>query len=386
VACLAAALCAAPATSPCSAGEPAAGEREIDQLIAQLGSDSFEAREAATRKLMEREDAIPALRKALKSSDAEVAHRAGQILDALARKENERAFARFADLAKNGAADQAVERFVRRARWNDEKACWKALADLANRLTELERKTYGKASLPDYKALTREDFSQFLRECNLTAVAPRGAAPEQGERHLVLRAEEIAPGADIMFTLLALSGGAKVRGVNRSIIFAGGSVEAGHTASGSLILCDGDVTADYFINSLVIARGTIHCRSSALNSRLISCGEVRYKDAKDLRDTKVVEKEAKPLGLVTFFDPAQVGITVEAAEGGVKVKSAEKGKPFAAAGLRAGDLVVALDGTAAKDAESFRRLLRAKVAAGGEMAFKVRRGEEAVEIRVPWKE
>jgi hypothetical protein len=36
----------------CLGGEPPAGRREIDQWIAQLGSDSFEVREAATRRLV----------------------------------------------------------------------------------------------------------------------------------------------------------------------------------------------------------------------------------------------------------------------------------------------------------------------------------------------
>ena len=138
-------------------------------------------------------------------------------------------------------------------------------------------------------------------------------------------------------------------------------------------------------NSLVIARGTVRC-GGIHNSRVISGGEVQLSRSAKVLDSKVVEKETKPLGFVTFFDPADVGIKVDSADGGVRVKEAEKGKPFAAAGLRADDLVTALDGEAVKDAESFRRLLRAKLAVEGTTTFKVRRGDKAVEVAVPHKD
>jgi len=77
-----------------------------------------------------------------------------------------------------------------------------------------------------------------------------------------------------------------------------------------------------------------------------------------------------------------VGIKVATAGGALRVKEAEKGKPFAVAGIRADDIVAAIDGTAVKYAEAFRRLLRAKLAVEGEMIFQVRRGEEVLDIPV----
>src|SRR5262249_22526409 len=118
------------------------------------------------------------------------------------------------------------------------------------------------------------------------------------------------------------------------------------------------------------------------NSHIISCGEVQLARTHDVLDSKVAEKESNPLGFVTFFDPSKGGIKVEKADGGVRVKEAEKGKPFAAAGLRADDLITALDGEAVKDAEQFRRLLRAKFAVEGETVFKVRRSDKVLEVPV----
>jgi HEAT repeat protein len=56
--------------------KPAPSEKqrreEIDKLIKQLNAEDFKLRESATRQLMKRDDALPALREAAKSEDAEV--------------------------------------------------------------------------------------------------------------------------------------------------------------------------------------------------------------------------------------------------------------------------------------------------------------------------
>lgn len=117
--------------------------------------------------------------------------------------------------------------------------------------------------------------------------------------------------------------------------------------------------------------GAGRCRSSA------------YAFPGSFSSSKLAEKEPKPLGFIRFFDPAEVGIKVESAEGGARVKSAEKGKRFAAAGLRDDDLITAVNGKDVKDAESFRRLLRASLAVDGETVLKVRRDKQVTEVRVP---
>src|SRR5262249_45792489 len=138
-ACLGAFLGMAPLGYRCSAEGPAPAGRGIEGLVKQLGSGDFDVREGATGKLMEREDAAPAVRQALKSSDAEVARRAAQILEAYAPKERKRALARLTELAKGGEVDRAAELFVRRPDWGDEDACWQQMADLAGKLLALEK-------------------------------------------------------------------------------------------------------------------------------------------------------------------------------------------------------------------------------------------------------
>ncbi len=66
----------------CKASAAAPSPEDIDNAIAQLGDAAFDVREKASKFLWSiGEDAAPALREALKSSDAEVVARAGEILD-----------------------------------------------------------------------------------------------------------------------------------------------------------------------------------------------------------------------------------------------------------------------------------------------------------------
>jgi hypothetical protein len=386
-------LCAVPGlvsvTRCCSPEEPAGSAQGIDELIARLGSPNFELREAAQRQLMEREDAIPALRRALKSSDAEVARRARDILDALARKGEPRAFARLAELAKREAVDQAVELFAGRDKWHDAPACWQVMADLEARLNDLERRTYGSICMgPSYRErITDKDARGVANDQDLQIVASYPASQEMWKGRVVLRAQEIARGRQTMWGLFALSGNIKAQFLDSSAVFAGGSIEVTQIIGDALVVCDGDVTVGTSIkHSLLIARGTVHLKRAADGARIISCGEVRCDHPEWVRDTKIVEKEVKPLGFVTFFDPADMGIRVEKADGGARVKEAAKGQRFAKAGVRADDLITGVDGDKVTDAESFRRLLRARLAVDADMVLKVRRAEQAVEVRVPGKE
>jgi hypothetical protein len=377
---------------PGRADEPPPSSDEIDKLIAQLGSESFEVREAATRQLQQREDAIPALRKALKSSEGEVARRAERILAFFVLQEKKRAFTKLAALAKNGQVDQAVEKLVRRKEWDDEDAAWQVMAELAGRLSDLEQKEFHKVSLqaaqPGEELLTR-DFRRYREKMQPKVLSGSRLSPRELMGHgVVVRAEEIHTDVGKSASLLATSGRAKTLALDRSILFAGDSVEVKYVVFNSLIVCDGDVSVQGRIeDSLIIARGDVHCFDRVENSRIITAGNVcRHTNRAKLIDSEVKEKEGNLLGFVTFFDPAQVGIRVEKADGGLRVKEAAKDKSFARAGLRADDLVIAVDGDTVKDPEVFRRLLRAKLAVEGEMVVKVRRGEQALEFRVVCKE
>jgi hypothetical protein len=377
--CVAALLANGWAPPPCPADDGPPAGAEIDKLIAQLGSENFDVREEATSRLRERPDAIPALRNARQSGDTEVRRRAAQILDVLDPKEKERAFAQFRKLALDGAIDQALEKLVRCEKWDDETACWQVLAEVAGKLTDLEQKAFGKASLPATDQIPARDFRKYLASVQPEITAGRRLGPRQLiGTHFVARGEEIQPDSPKISSVLAATGRIQGSYIQRSVVLAGDSVDVSYVDD-SLIVCDGDFTARFkVLNSLIIARGDVWFQHPVDNCRVITSGHVHYADARAVKDTKVQENEPKPLGFIHFFDPAQVGLDVESVSGGVRFK--ETGKAFAGAGFRRDDLVVALNGKAVKDADTFRRLLRGQLAVGAELVFTVRRVEEVIRV------
>src|SRR5215468_3929800 len=98
------------------AGGPPAPDKkaaeEIDLLINQLGSSRPEEREAAAKKLAERDDALPALRKAMAEKDPEVRRRATALAETIAAriKDGETATL-LADVNREGL-DRFIDRMV----------------------------------------------------------------------------------------------------------------------------------------------------------------------------------------------------------------------------------------------------------------------------------
>jgi hypothetical protein len=388
---LAAAQCIGPRLLPGASDEPGREAQEIDKLIRQLGDDDFAVREEATRRLMTREDAVPALRKALRSPDQETARRATKVLEALNHKEEKRVLARLQELGRNGQVDQAAELLVRRQKWDDEEAAWQVMTGLAAKVIELANKEFGeKRQVPHLEGLPAGDFRRWADEVHPNFLSTGRVAndPKNETRKggFVVRAAKISVLDTMACNLLVAAG--KVQGPSRpggmlgfSVIIAGGSVEFDDILN-SVVVCDGDFTGREILTSLIVARGEVRCSRFAHDSRIVTSASVHLAGAPNADGNQVKEKEATPLGFVKFFDPAQAGIAVSAADAGVRVESATKDKPFARAGLQAGDLVVALDGRDVTSPESFRRLLRTALAEGGEMVLKVRRAGRDLDVRV----
>jgi hypothetical protein len=387
-ACLGAALSAAPSAARGRGAEPALPEQDAPRLVRDLGSDNFEAREAATRRLLEWEAPPPALRAALRSGDREVVRRATQIISEITRREENAAFGKLTEFARRGEIDRLAELLARRPKWDDENACWRVVAGLGGRLSDLEKQTTcRRTGFPPLVAALIGDFPLYVERSRPQKVAARLATLKHG-RYLA-RAEHIAgvaPGTGFSDSLLVSSRGVRAHSLYLSVVFAGGPVEA-ESISSSIVVCDADVNCYDASRCLIIARGDVRLTGWVTDCRIITSGSVRFLPripAAVHRNNQVTEHEPNPLGFVKWFDPARVGVTVEAAAGGVRVKAA--GKSFARAGLRAGDLVAAIDGEAVKSPDDFRLLLRAKLADGGKMVFAVRRAGQDLKVPVRCKD
>src|ERR1700722_9962809 len=165
-------------------------DKKTDQLIEQLGSDDFDQREAATRALIEREDSEPRIRTLLQSPDLEVRRRAGDILNAFERNRAKRGLDRAVSLAKEGRIDQLIERLVQWRDLDKEGKGWEALMELAEKLVDLEKRTFGKTPLSGQPSLPIGSFRRFIASASPISVSSSKPVVKETKAHLI-RGEEV---------------------------------------------------------------------------------------------------------------------------------------------------------------------------------------------------
>ena len=100
----------------------------IARLIAQLSSDEFQVREQASRQLAELEEALPALRRAAKSDDAEVRRAAEELVSRLETRLEERFIQEAVGRVNEEGLDVFIDRMVLQKDFATE-ARWKAVVE-----------------------------------------------------------------------------------------------------------------------------------------------------------------------------------------------------------------------------------------------------------------
>ena len=172
-----------------------------------------------------------------------------------------------------------------------------------------------------------------------------------------------------------------------SVVLANGDVTARTIMSNIVIVCDGDVnlTDDHVTASLIVARGNITIKGTAVSSVLMAGGKVTLGQKPDDNGipehfTVIKENEPNTLGVV-FFELTTVGVEVKVADNAVRVSTVAEGKPFAKAGIRAGDTITEVNGKNPDSAESLRRLLRDALALD-DATVKLKRNDTTVTVKV----
>lgn len=363
-------------------------DQEIRQLIADLGSGCFKDRDRATRKLTETAEAEPALRKALISADVEVKRRAAGILLSLERKHALYRLAKAKALGADGRAIEIADRMVYARKWATGKQGWSAITHLADKLIDLTAKDMGSNSffrrIPKFPA---GDFQRYINAVHPVAISRRKLVIPSGGNY-ILSAENVSFGKNIadnlVLGIVVSSGNVQVSSLFESIIIAGGDIKVGAVRM-SIIVCDGDVElTGPESSSIIIARGKVI--SGKGNTHCSVVRSEKYYQFYGGERIEIKDKASDPLGFVKFFELADVGLAVaerdsrkQPIDEGVQIKNIHKGSPFAP-GLRVGDVVTALDGTKVISPESFRQLLRRKLAQNGMITFSVRRAEKLRDV------
>ncbi len=328
----------------------------IEKLIEQLGDDSPKVREAATRKLMERDDAVPALKKALESPDAEVKNRAKIIIAAIENRLRDRGVQQILDKGLDLHIDELV---ARGKEVKDEE--WQRIVDLTRALADKAGwKPKGQAN----PFALEEDF----RTCELVYVDDFKGQTCARKRLLANRAT--GP-TDVGVSFVVCRGPVQgIRGITWSIVLANGNITKSDTSGSlwsSIVFCDGNVDVNLISDSLVLATGNV-------------------KGGRNDEHCVVIQGEPNVRKLLNLFNPAEAGLEVADSKTEVKVEKVHENKPFAKAGFQKGDLVLAVGDKEIKGYGDFRKAVRRNFVDKTEPVFKVKRGEQTLELKVSFKE
>jgi S1-C subfamily serine protease len=148
---------------------------------------------------------------------------------------------------------------------------------------------------------------------------------------------------------------------------------------------------------VIVARGDVHidelysadCRSSIFTRGSFSVETLdRAKQtspfgapADQLTGTEIKQNAKNALNFIRFFETTDVGVNAAKGAKGVDLQKLTSDSPLAIAGLKTGDIVLAVDGNEIGDLEGFRRQLR-RAYVSQEAKVKVRRAGKELEVTV----
>jgi S1-C subfamily serine protease len=310
--------------------------------------------------------------------------------------EGERVLARGKRFAARGQIDLFV---AATAAWKlkaDDVRLWEPAADLGRDLIKRAhlKGAKGERQDPQRTPSSYKDFATFVdrrkpsfKRMNETYIRPdpEKAMPPVFDDPEVIQAPGVVGPTGIDGCLILSQGDVQAGfGITDSVVFANGDVTTQNLLQDVVIVCDGDVTVPgrLIASAVVVARGNITAPSAA-TVVLIAGGKVEVKNKKALLEGDpncILENQSKMLGL-TFFELAQVGLKVKAADKTVAVDAVTARSAAEKAGLKPGDVVVEANGKKPTDAESLRRLLRDALAVG-DATIKVQRGTDALTLKL----
>jgi hypothetical protein len=378
-----------------------ATEAQIGQWIEELGNAKFKIRMDASRQLKEIDDALPALRNALKTGDLERRRRVEEIIGVIELRLVERFITEAVAQVNDEGLDLFIDRMVLKKEYATE-ARWKAAINLANGLAK--RAAQAGATAPTW---VEQDFLKLP-----VSTSVQGAILNSG-RVLVTGVEEKV--INVQNCLFMSSGSLKqTNSVDGSILFVNGDFEGLNSTTNSVIFCNGRVKSfNSTRNCIIYCNGVVESMNSSQGNAIFVRGELRrlnytknnvieatefgqgnfsegntYVNRRVLpgrgQNDRLLQMDPAPVNLIQFFDPARIGLAFTMVDGDARVDSVADGKPFAKTGLAKGDLILALDKAKFISRETFVTLLRRKVALG-QTSLKVQRGDRVLNVPVEFE-
>lgn len=376
---------------------------DVAALLQKLGSDNFHEREAATRELgaLPLAEPPPELLALLRSSNPEVRDRAVRAVRALRAAAAVRRLSPAERLAVRGRADLLVAASAADEASRSDAQRWEPALQLGRALIQKAGLKGGR--VPRDTPPTHPSYAAYQKSYNARTVRTNGVyerAPVTPDNlfHSYYPEAILCAGIKERYStgssLVLARGDVKVAGaLGNSYLAVNGRVDVGNDVHSSIVVCDGPLSVEGSVtNSLLIARGPITLAHSPVGSTVISGAEVHIKKPRplpllpaapvlgppefaealelvrlreaELIEAFVIENCPQPLGFVTFFELTEVGVEVAAVRGVVTIVAVKAGTAAAAAGIKAGDVVLGVGGKQPADAESLRCLLRDALALG----------------------
>lgn len=382
-----------------SAADKKASDEQITRLIEQLSDVDFKIRERATRQLKELDEALPALRQALKNADLEKGRRLHSVINVVELRLAERFIkAAVANINAEGI-DLFIDRMVLGKDYATE-ARWKIAIELASALT----KRASQFGLQAPKALEQDYLKLSIVGGWGEGIVPPARVLLRGtdrrtaivQRSLILSSKSLDSISILQDSILFVNGDIKHLAVaTNSVVFCNGTIKQLSQPKNSIIFCNGVVESlGITQESGIFVRGELRQLGIIKNS-VIEATELQGSGITEnntflnqaaifnvnSRNDRFQKAEPSPLSLFRYFSPEQLGMSFTMVDGDVHIDKVTPEQPLAQAGLLKGDLILAVDREKFLSREAFTTLMRRRVVAG-EALLKIQRGDRVLQKTV----
>jgi hypothetical protein len=387
---------------PFARSAPTEPPASADELVRQLGAESFADREAAEAGLIRHPDAGAALYQARdESTNPEVRGRVDRILTARRALKAEEQLKQLPQLVRQGQVDRVIELVTAyRARIAHPPKPSETVKggdsgdipgprpagvgpprdNVRKLLVEFTDRVYAAAEKQADRKVRRAAFDRDDHCGWYVSPQPKGyeyrwftvcvdsfeTRAGFHDQMVFSRGPVTAPkiGGSCFSTVICVNDDTKLSHFNQCLVVVNGDLDVGNggAAVDSVIICSGSVTGCLYRaeRSIVIALGTITLEE----------GSGQYKDCTFLPGQKALGQPFQ------FFSSSDVGLELDEKENALTVRAIRPGSPSAAAGIKKGDVLLAIDGESIPTAQKLNRLLCRASVTTGEAVIKLRRDNE----------
>jgi hypothetical protein len=400
----------------CLANAPSLTESpSFRELIAQLGDADFNLREAANQKLAADPTAAPFVRRAVSSNDPEVSNRARSLISGYQKLRLAEAVDGLRLALKLGQAELFLEWYLL---WRPDRPeeLWQPGFDLGQavvlgvkRLLPANVQLGGEDQLP--KSL--DHLKKMDRGSRLRMHDGAGAKVE-GPDCWLIRTDQLDRCPSSLVALAVARGPVSNPEYAQNVLFSLDRVTAEHAITSSVVVCTGDtrlaagpfrhkpgviessaiVTRGQFVGpssrllrSVILTGGTVDIGEGCelIDSTIIAGGKVSIPKSATVKNCRIEQGVKNPTAPFSFFELADVGLSLDkpaAADAGLPVADVKPDTPFGKAGVKKGDVLLAIDDQKVGDAEAFRVTLRKAVVQQGDALMTVSRGGKTLDLAV----